>query len=297
MKPDIRYLILWLTTRCNLNCRYCYRGIEESEVSLDFEIARKALDMAAGSGKSFQRLISLCQRYNISIGVSLDGPFDIQEKLRGRAKDTFVGLKRLEGSNLDFRVTTVVTDINVMELWRMALLLADFQSAKGIGLDLLVSKGKARDASIKPPSVDSLIAGLTELMNALKFINKRRVPPLQLREQELLKAIVVKRNRDHVYCHACKGESLAVHPDGSLYPCGQTIGDPNFFLGTIDHPDWVRLKALSSYRLEGLDCVNCPIREYCPGDCPSRQYYNNREDRSLVCVMYQTISGYVDMLR
>lgn len=334
MKQVIRYLILWLTTGCNLDCLYCYREKQNSVRSLTPEAAQKALKIAALSGNSFhvqlaggeptlepalieaiaatirrnnwpatialqtngtlidERLISLCQRYNIQIGVSLDGTPDIQERLRGSSRETFLGLKKLEANNVDFRVTTVVTDVNVEHLWRLALLLSGFQSARGMGLDFLVNKGRAaRDNLIKSPSVDSLRAGLKKLMDTIKSINKRRTPPLQLRELETLYK-QSNKTRKRAYCHVCQGESLAVHPDGTLYPCGQTIGDPDFIAGTLDSPDLPRLNALSSYRLEGLNCSACPIKEHCPGDCPSRQYYNNRKDRLLICAMYQTMWQY-----
>jgi uncharacterized protein len=237
-------------------------------------------------------LISLCQKYNIQIGVSLDGTPDIQERLRGSSRETFLGLKKLEANNVDFRVTTVVTEVNVGHLWRLALLLSGFQSARGMGLDLLVNKGRAaRDNLIKSPSADFLRAGLKKLMDTIGSINKRRTPPLQLREFENLYKQGDK-TRKRAYCHACQGESLAVHPDGTIYPCGQTMGDPDFIAGTLDSPDWPRLKTLSSYRLEGLNCSACPIKEHCPGDCPSRQHYNNKKDRLLICAMYQTMWQY-----
>jgi len=334
VKQVIRYLILWLTTGCNLDCVYCYREKQDSIRSLTPDDAQKALKIAALSGKSFhvqlaggeptlepalieaiaatirsnawpatialqtngtlidERLISLCQKYNIQIGVSLDGTPDIQETLRGSARETFFGLKKLEASNVDFRVTTVVTDVNVEHLWRLALLLSGFRSARGMGLDLLVNKGRAvRHNLIKSPSVDSLRAGLKKLLDTIGSINKRRMPPLQLREFETLYKQSGKTGK-RAYCHACQGESLAVHPDGTLYPCGQTIGDPDFTAGTLDSPDWPRLNALSSYRLEGLNCSACPMEEHCPGDCPSRQHYNNKKDRLLSCAMYQTMWQY-----
>ena len=334
MKKVIRYLILWLTTGCNLDCLYCYREKQDSVRSLTIDNAQKALKIAALSGKFFhvqlaggeptlepalieaiaatirsnawpatialqtngtlidERLISLCQKYNIQIGISLDGTPDIQERLRGSARETFLGLKKLEANNVDFRVTTVVTEVNVGHLWRLALLLSGFRSARGIGLDLLVNKGRAvRDNLIKSPSVDSLRAGLKKFLDTIGSINKRRMPPLQLREFENLYKHSDK-TRKRTYCHACQGESLAVHPDGALYPCGQTIGDPDFVSGSLDSPDWPRLNALSSYRLEGLNCSACPIEKHCPGDCPSRQHYNNKKDRLLICAMYQTMWQY-----
>jgi uncharacterized protein len=50
--PPIRYLVLWLTTACNQRCVYCYRG-EQPVLTMPMEVARAALELAAGSGLPF----------------------------------------------------------------------------------------------------------------------------------------------------------------------------------------------------------------------------------------------------
>jgi uncharacterized protein len=92
------------------------------------------------------------------------------------------------------------------------------------------------------------------------------------------------------YCHACKGESLAVHPDGTVYPCGQTVGDPAMAAGTVDRVDWGRLRGMfRGLRLSG-DCNECPLQNRCPGDCPSRMHYNGRwGSDDAMCLIYRTI--------
>jgi len=113
--PPARYLVLWLTTACNLRCRYCYRK-EDDHAIMSKEVARTALFLAAQSGLPFhvqlaggeptlepdmiefvgrtvrdahwpatlamqtngtlweRDMIELCRRYDIGIGVSVDGP-------------------------------------------------------------------------------------------------------------------------------------------------------------------------------------------------------------------------------
>ncbi|HCX89504.1 MAG TPA: radical SAM protein, partial [Deltaproteobacteria bacterium] len=48
-----RYLVLLLTTACNLNCAYCYREERDHFQSMPREVAEKALRLAASSGSSF----------------------------------------------------------------------------------------------------------------------------------------------------------------------------------------------------------------------------------------------------
>lgn len=50
----IRSLILWVTTDCNLFCRYCYaRGGERSEY-MSPQVARRAIDLVSQSGQPFK---------------------------------------------------------------------------------------------------------------------------------------------------------------------------------------------------------------------------------------------------
>lgn len=50
--PAVRYLVLWLTTACNMRCRYCYRS-PEAPKAMPRNTALAALHLAAASGKSF----------------------------------------------------------------------------------------------------------------------------------------------------------------------------------------------------------------------------------------------------
>jgi uncharacterized protein len=330
MLPDIRYIVLLLTTACNLQCAYCYRGECKPE-SMAREVAAEALKLAAESGRAFhvqmtggepalepelvewvastirkeswhatvglqtngtlidRSLARMAKRYDIQIGVSLDGPVDIQDELRGGAVSTFRGLKVLAEEEVPFCVTTVVTEQNVAYLGKLALILGGFGNAGGVGLDLLVRKGRAdKTDRVMPPSSNALREGLRELVKVLRRINSSRPRSIKLREVELLKR-VCRIRKALPFCHASRGESIAVHPDGSLYPCGQTVGDPEFYAGTIGSLVVSRLSALSSHVLEDTTCSGCPLIGRCPGDCPSREYYNDEAGKRLACVMYRTL--------
>lgn len=50
--PSLRYVVLWLTTACNLRCAYCYRG-DPPASTMPLEVARSALKLAAQSGLPF----------------------------------------------------------------------------------------------------------------------------------------------------------------------------------------------------------------------------------------------------
>jgi len=326
-----RYLVLLLTTACNLNCAYCYRQEQDPFQSMPREVAEKGLRLAASSGRSFHvqiaggepclepeliewaaslvrkegwpatigiqtngtileaSLIRIFKRYDIQVGVSLDGPTDFHEKLRGKAGSTIRGLKLLSDNDVPFRVTCVVTGQNVAVMDQLALLLGTFTMAQGIGLDLLVCKGHALKGScVRPPSPEELRNGLKKLMQSLGWINKNRSHPIRLRELETLKQ-AAKRGSAAQFCHVFKGEAMAIHPGGTVYPCAQTVGDPCFACGTVEALEKENLYLLGQYSLQNEQCNNCPLFRFCPGDCPCRLYYNDNQTSRLACVMYQTL--------
>ncbi|WP_419658534.1 radical SAM domain protein [Desulfosarcina variabilis str. Montpellier] len=328
----IRYLILSLTSRCNLRCVYCYNGegngktvdmpeaviaqaIQEvasqkepfhlqltgGEPTLVAESIEKALVLAYDTGRCRSLgiqtnatcltpdLLRLFKTHDVQVGVSLDGPPAIHQQQRGMAAETLRGLQMLEAAGIPFRVTTVVTQTNADALDRLVLTLAGFGCARGIGLDLLVGKGRAGAfGAVAPADASTLEKGLFRMLDVLADVNRCRSLPIRLREQDL---IVGKTKKKPVFCHACRGESLAVDPDGGLYPCGQTLGDETFSAGTIWQPQYDRLTSLREFKPLGVSCNSCDIAAVCPGDCPSRLYYNRKINADLICTVYRTIDN------
>jgi uncharacterized protein len=234
-------------------------------------------------------LIRIFKRYDIQVGVSLDGPTDFHEKLRGKAGSTIRGLKLLSDNDVPFRVTCVVTGQNVAVMDQLALLLGTFTMAQGIGLDLLVCKGHAlKGGCVSPPSPAELKNGLKKLVHTLGWINANRSHPIRLRELETLKR-AAKKGSAAPFCHVFKGEAMAIHPNGTVYPCAQTVGDPCFACGTVEALEKENLYLLGQYSLQNEQCNNCPLSGFCPGDCPCRLYYNDNQTGRLACVMYRTL--------
>ncbi|HPA13655.1 MAG TPA: radical SAM protein [Desulfobacterales bacterium] len=330
---NIRYLILSLTTRCNLACAYCYNGEVREFMDMSEAVLDKALDLVEPGNDPFHLqltggeptlvptlieravrrargltrpctigiqtnatrvtpdLVKLFKRFDVRVGVSLDGPPSIHQALRGQVAQTLSGLRILENHNFPFRVTTVVSQSNVGHLDQLVYMLAGFAQARGIGLDLLVRKGRGgRGDTVEPADVPSLRSGVRSMLWVLKAINDRRMTPLQLRELELLKKVSAARGQEQrFFCYACRGESAAVHPDGRLFPCGQTLVDARFAAGDVWKPDPERLKLLSAYRLANEQCNRCPVNGRCPGECPSRLHYNQADAPALACELYRTL--------
>jgi uncharacterized protein len=224
-------------------------------------------------------LIECCRRYRIGLGVSLDGPPEVQERLRGGSGATFRGLARLEAAGMAFRVTTVLCAASAPCLGDLVLALAPFSMARSLGLDPVVRRGRAArpmektdpgdPAWVAPASAREVAEGVRVLLARLGQVNRVRPASLRLRELDAVRA-ALSGSAPGDFCHACRGESLAVHPDGRVFPCGQAMGDPELAAGTLGRIDWPKLqRAFAGARLQG-PCADCPLAGRCPGDCPSR---------------------------
>jgi uncharacterized protein len=327
----IRYLILALTTRCNLQCRYCYNGDLPDVGHMSPEVLDRAISLAGADEAPFHLQLTggeptlapdlieraataaqetgrcasiglqtnatrlspehmdLFQAHQIQVGVSLDGPPAIQERQRGRAAETLKGMQMLEHNNIPFRVTTVVTGANAATLDALVLTLAGFSQARGIGLDLVVHKGRAAEANQIPPAPHGALAdGVDKMVAVLDRVNARRSQPIRLRERVLITSS--EKRKRAAFCHAGMGQSMAVWPSGKIFPCGQTMGDPHYAAGTVWAPRLENLiGALCRHRPRNSQCKGCALESNCPGDCPSRLQYNLQDWLPRICTLYRTL--------
>lgn len=231
--------------------------------------------------------------FGTAVGISVDGLPEVQEQLRGGSVATYRAMKLLDEERVPFSVTTVVSDMNAGKLKGLAMGLHALPMASGIGLDLLVHKGVAADRSaLSLPGEDALREGIRQLLETIDALNVARRAPLVLREREAVLRTASTGRLPTPFCSACGGRSLAVTPQGELYPCTQTMGDPDFLLGTLETPPLDCRTPLASFTVGGAWCEGCALHGRCPGECPSRLYYNTEENRRLICVLYRTIFDY-----
>ncbi|SHF26049.1 radical SAM additional 4Fe4S-binding SPASM domain-containing protein [Desulfofundulus australicus DSM 11792] len=112
-------------------------------------------------------------------------------------------------------------------------------------------------------------------------------PLIRFREVERLKYQLCRSVARQHYCYATTGQSLAVAPDGSVYPCASLCGLTEFYLGRITDGRFSLAEALAGTPLLGRTvervpgCRDCPDRFLCGGGCPARAYaFTGRVDRA-----------------
>ena len=259
-------------------------------------------------------IIAMLKRHSVRVGVSVDGPPPVHEKTRGSAAQTFRGLLALAHADIPVRVTTVLSALNVDHLDGLAVTLAALPNVTGFGLDPLVAIGSATGRDELVPCDEAVINGITTLHRRLAQINALRATPLRWRELETVRTALRRGPvpttsavdpagrtllpvANHPYCHAAIGESMAVAPDGSVYPCSQAVGDMASRAGTVHSIDWESLRRRFSqdrHTLRG-PCHRCALAGRCPGDCPSRVEANALADPEqrrapLTCLIDSTLA-------
>jgi uncharacterized protein len=331
--PHVRYLVLLLTNRCNLSCRYCYCPDSDLELHMNQDIMRWAVEIAASHGKQFHVQLSggepclnseliyetvaevrksapkatiaiqtngtllnsslarFFKEKEVQVGVSIDGPPSVHEKSRGMFGEMFAGIECLESNGVPWRATAVVTADSVEHLWRLVLLISRFKTARGIALDFLTHKRGAVENNVLPATSEAVERGIYRMLETLETINRSSRPMIRFREAEAVARYMHSGKPDN-FCHACNGESMAVCPDGSVYPCSQLSGEQRYCAGNIRSAiDWTKLR-LTGPSLQSSNCFLCTLKGRCPGDCPGRLAYNDGNEQRAVCTLYRTIYAF-----
>jgi uncharacterized protein len=218
-------------------------------------------------------IIKFLSENRIGVGISLDGMPRINDAVRGGTSRILSALKRLADYGVGTNVTSVLTKKNIPDFSNFVLFCGSIPSIRVINLDLIRFCRKTdRDELVPAPEQIRKMA--VEVKEILAFVNKRRFPPLKIRE---LDQIARRSGLSGLepYCYAANGEAAAVAPDGSLYPCASLAGDPEFVSGTVDRPDPKKLKALSIDEMPD-ECGRCGYLVTCRGGCPARKWAYNQ---------------------
>jgi uncharacterized protein len=220
-----------------------------------------------------------------SIGISLDGPKEINDRQRyGNVSSVhdlaIMAIKRLKSKKISISVKCTATVHSINELTNIAeyigslgVNLMDFAPADMIPQTkkILMSDNEfetyAREiSSISVRNIHQLASGnRTTLFYPIFF---------------LLSQFVTKTRVTH-HCAAGR-EYIAVTADGDVYPCHEFVGIEEFKMGNVNDEDFPgetynRIKSIfnrhSIYAVE--ECKSCWARFLCGGDCAVRSYVYN----------------------
>jgi uncharacterized protein len=229
----------------------------------------------------------------VALGVSLDGPPAVNDLFRpfagGRPSFMAVinGLQNLGAIGVKVGLTSVLTKESAACLPRLVELAGYLGNVHGIALDLLRPLGRCLSGkTILPPPPELLGRQVKAALHHSVELAGMGGPLVRFREVERLRYQLRHKVARKHYCYATTGQSLAVMPDGSVYPCSSLAGAPAFYLGNVARQGFSLSLALSEAPFlqrtvnEMKSCLSCPDSWLCGGGCLARAYaYSGQTDR------------------
>ncbi len=205
MSKERILIVLWTSGRCNLKCKYCYADTRKQQHDMDFPTAVKVLEyfgdtplkIQFAGGEPLLNYALICRideyirrhgydvqfqlqtngtlidqeiaakikRMQIAVGVSLDGPPEVNEMLRGGTKSAVNGIRKLAQAGINININSVVTAENVERLPELVDFSVYLGNVKGIGLDLIRFAGERAGSlcSLHAPGAEALRTALFRL--------------------------------------------------------------------------------------------------------------------------------------
>ena len=276
--PSLRYLLLHITTRCNLKCAHCFLGEIEPldmpleqivEVMKEFD-SMQGLRLLVSGGEpllhpQFWELNELFDRFSFrtvilsngiilanpqkvealradEVQVSLDGIGDSHEILRGPKtyEKTLMSLRNLARSDIDVSVATMIHSANIHDFDRLETIVKGMD-AKEWNIDVPAPAGRwTRDES--------------------SALDPQAIGPI------LEKAFGGGVHHSEGNDWACGAHLGAVMADGTICKCGFYASSP---VGTIADSLAGGWQNIPRIKLSELRC-DCDFLEQCRGGCRYR---------------------------
>ncbi|MGP8324080.1 MAG: TIGR04083 family peptide-modifying radical SAM enzyme [Methanosarcinaceae archaeon] len=222
--------------------------------------------------KMTPELARILAEYNIPIGSSLDGPEELTDYQRGKGyyKKTMAGyeIARANGLSVNFICTFTSHSIKFKED------IFKFFLKNSLNFKLHPALPSLRDDkpekwALSPEKYGELLVYLLdqylENLNDIQLLNLDNLCQCYFGGRGTVCTFV-----------DCMGDTFAVGPDGSIYPCYRFVGMPEYIMGNVyDHPGIEDLARSDAWKLmhqykDYVDqvCADCTHIKYCRGGCP-----------------------------
>jgi len=233
--------------------------------------------------------LEFCRLYNVEIGVSLDGPPEVNDRRRvdaagaptsERVKE---GIGKLQAHGLDYGVLMVIDD-EVVALGAERVLNYFLEiGVERIGLLNVIPENTPAGESLKGEYISwsRYVGFLQDLFRMWWPAYKDRIWIREL--SDLIGKVQGKRAATCIFDGDCMGGFLTIEPSGDVSACDKYLGDEAYRFGNILRMDLADLS--KSHQLHGaristgaaVDALrDCPWFEVCQGACPHDRYVANR---------------------
>lgn len=226
-------------------------------------------------------LARLFKEYNIPIGSSLDGPEELNDLQRGKGyyQRTMKGYEIARAEELPVSFISTFTSYSIQYKEDVF----NFFLENGLNLKLHPALPSLRDENPEKWALSPEEYG--ELLIYLLDQYLEHMDEIELKNiDHLCKCVFIRRG---VVCTFvdCMGDTFAVGPDGSIYPCYRFVGMPEYVMGNVrDHPSMDDLAQSEAWKLlhdfkdyVDTECKKCSYIKFCRGGCPYNALKINTE--------------------
>jgi len=217
-------------------------------------------------------IAELFSAYNIPIGSSIDGPEELNDYQRGKGyyQKTMHGYQIAKAHNLKVSFICTFTSYSIQQ--KEAIL--NYFLENDLTLKLHPSLPSMRDDNpdewaLSPEDYGELLVYLLE-----EYLDKMDEVEI-MNIDNLAKSVFRRRGTVCTYVD-CMGDTFAIGPDGSIYPCYRFVGMPDYVMGNVhDNPTLDDLAESKSWKLlmefkdfVDEECKRCNYIKFCRGGCP-----------------------------
>ncbi len=241
-------------------------------------------------------LARVLAEYHVPIGSSIDGPEEINDLQRGKGyfKKTMQGyeIAKTYGVNVRFICTFTAQSVKQREDIFHFFLKNGFVMKLHPALPSLRSNQPGQWALDPQEYGELLVYLLDQYLDHMGEIEIMNI-------NDLFRCVFTRRGSVCTFVD-CMGNTFAIGPDGSIYPCYRFVGMSEYLLGNVaDHPTVEDLqqsdawKRMEQYR-QFVDqaCGECTHIRYCRGGCPYNAIVaHGGEDKGVDpnCIAYKRI--------
>ena len=280
----VKGVVAWLKDFRNDRVTFTFHGGEPLLAGADFY--RQALPLLSEELKELHpefamqtnlwrmtpEIADILAKYHVPLGSSIDGPESITDSQRGTGyfEKTMRGYKIAKTHGLLVRFICTFTNKSVKNREEIF----DFFKAQGFDLKLhpalpSLRSENPKEWALEPSEYGELLIYLLE--KSLENIGTMEVMNIS----DICRCVFTRRGSVCTYVD-CMGNTFAVGPDGSIYPCYRFVGMPEWIMANVrDKPTMEklmqsepgrRMTAFSVY--VDTACNDCSHIKYCRGGCP-----------------------------
>lgn len=239
--------------------------------------------------------ISFFRANQFRVGISLDGPPELNDRMRvyrsgrGSSAEIRKGMDLLREGGVPFSVLMVI-DEEALDAGPDRIF--DFLQRAGVKRVAFIAAKPLNHPSAAPGTQIPHYVDPKRMNTFLKRIYDRWVTEgtssMCIREVESLRARI--RGNGALTCTLagnCLGQYFLVEPDGTVAHCDLFDGDDNYTLGNVMREDFSAIRGVqkleslrSDWQADRNQMSSCPEFGVCQGWCPHESYVSKRHNLS-----------------